>query len=197
MQVNLSEKTALVTGASRGIGRAVASALAEAGADVVVTDIRQDMDESLIGNGDTRVLFRTMDVANRAEVGRVVEEVRGLWGGIDILVNNAGIMGNFALLENQDHERFERDLRVNLSGAFFCAQAVWPDMTAKGWGRIINISSISAQGGAYASPSYGASKAGLLGLTTTLSLEGRPGGHHGQCRLARPDRYGTGPRPWR
>ena len=94
------------------------------------------------------------------------------FGGIDILVNNAAIMGNFGKLECQSLQFWERDLKVNLSGAFICTQAVWPGMLEKGWGRIINMSSIAGLISAYAHPTYGASKGGLIGLTNSLPLEG-------------------------
>jgi 3-oxoacyl-[acyl-carrier protein] reductase len=87
-------------------------------------------------------------------------------------VNNAAIMENFGRLDSQSLQFWERDLKVNLSGAFICAQAVWPGMREKGWGRIVNMSSIAGLMGAYTHPSYGASKAGLIGLTKSLALEG-------------------------
>ncbi|MEW6264069.1 MAG: SDR family NAD(P)-dependent oxidoreductase [Thermodesulfobacteriota bacterium] len=172
MKIDLTGKAALVTGAARGIGRAVALALARAGADVALTDVRDDIAASEIGQAGARVLARKMDVTRFDEVLKVVKEVRASWGGLDILVNNAAVLDNFALIDRQDPERFERDLRINLTGAFHCAKAVWPGMVEKGWGRIVNVSSITALGGAFAHPSYGASKAGLLGLTTSLALEG-------------------------
>lgn len=197
---SLTGKTALVTGASRGLGQAMALALGRAGADVVVTDLlvegdNLDVDEltqysllaghfaarNEVGTRKTghdlkemgvRSLVLKLDVCKPEEIDAVMAQVRETFGGVDILVNNAAVMENFGLMKNQDHARWERDLRVNLTGAFLCAQAVWPTMLENKWGRIINISSIAGAMGAYAQPSYGASKAGLIGLTRSLALEG-------------------------
>ena len=193
-------KVALVTGASRGLGRSFALAMGDAGADVVVTDLLIEDEEhdkeklaeySLLaghfaGTQDVRTratsveieekgsrsLAFKMDVTKPEEVEKVVAQAKGTFGGLDILVNNAGIMENFALLENQEIDLWERDLKVNLSGAFHCTKAVWPDMIRKKWGRVINISSIAGLIGAFGQPSYGATKAGLIGLTRSLALEG-------------------------
>lgn len=196
----LSGRIALVTGASRGLGRAIARALGDAGADVVVTDLLMegesaDLEELTrysplagyfagrdhiqtrstaeeISSRGTRGMAMKMDVTRLDEIEEVVREVESRWGTIDILVNNAGVMDNMATLQNQEPDRFDRDLRVNLSGAFYCIKAVWPAMKEKGWGRIVNISSITGMTGAFAQPGYGASKAGLIGLTRTLAIEG-------------------------
>ncbi|MFH1091566.1 MAG: SDR family oxidoreductase [Pseudomonadota bacterium] len=196
----LSGKTALVTGASRGLGRAMALALGKAGADVAVTDLLVEDEavdrESLADYGEVtqhfagtdnvrtkstaaeiqkmgpRALGLKMDVTKPEEINQVVGQVENTLGKIDILVNNAGLIGNFAWLEKQTTARWELDLEVNLSGAFHCAQAVWPGMRQRKWGRIINISSVAALLGALAQPGYGATKAGLIGLTSSLALEG-------------------------
>jgi 3-oxoacyl-[acyl-carrier protein] reductase len=197
---SLTGKTALVTGASRGLGRAISIALGRAGADVIVTDLLVEgdsMDEDqLETHGVLAVHFsgtetvRTMDtskkiekfgvrsealkldVTNHQQVSNVVDHVKNHFGTIDILVNNAGVMDNLGLIENQSVDSWERDLRVNLSGAFHCTKAVWTDMKEQKWGRIINISSIVGEMGAYAQPGYGASKAGLIGFSRAQALEG-------------------------
>jgi len=196
----LSGKVALVTGASRGLGRAIALGLGQAGADVVVTDLLVEDDvvdtESLEAYGEvathfagtdqvrtkstaveiqkmgSRSLGLKMDVTKPEEINEVVGQVEKDLGQVDILVNNAGLVGNFALFDKQTSTRWEFDLKVNLSGAFHCAKAVWSGMQKRKWGRIINISSIVAVLGAFAQPGYGASKAGLMGLTRSLALEG-------------------------
>ena len=196
----LSGKTALVTGASRGLGRAMALALGRAGADLVVTDLLVEGDEQApqktaeysllaghfqeqggvytkatadeIKSMGGKSLALKLDVTDADSIKAAMDEVQNNLGGVDILVNNAALMENMALLENQSIEAWERDLRVNLTGALLCSKAVWPGMIEKGWGRIINITSIAGLMGAFAQPSYGASKAGLIGLTKSLALEG-------------------------
>jgi 3-oxoacyl-[acyl-carrier protein] reductase len=198
--MTLSGRTALVTGASRGLGRAIALALGAAGANVAVTDLlveSEHPDKEQLGRysilaahfaGGENVrtmstadeikqmgqksLARQMDVIDPDQIQAVVAGIAAELGEVDILVNNAGVMDNMATMEHQNLQLFERDLKVNLTGAFNCIQAVWPYMKNKGWGRIINISSFVAVSGAFAQPGYGASKAGLIGLTRSLALEG-------------------------
>jgi len=199
MQINLKGKVALITGASRGLGRAIALSLGQAGTDVALTDILlegQDHDTEKLGQysvlaghfaqqgmvktragaqeiqsmGSRSRAFK-MDVADMDEVRRVVQAVEAELGTIDILVNNAAVMDNLGKFEEQQPERWERDLKVNLTGAYNCCKTVWPGMVKKGWGRIINISSVAALMGASLQPSYGATKAGLIGLSKSLAIE--------------------------
>jgi 3-oxoacyl-[acyl-carrier protein] reductase len=199
MQINLKGKVALVTGASRGLGRAIALALGQAGADVALTDILiegQNDDTEKLGQysmlaghfakqgevktrsgaediramGSRSCAFK-MDVADYEEVGRVVRMIETELGPIDILVNNAAVMDNLGKFEEQRPERWQRDLNVNLTGAYNCSKAFWPGMVKKGWGRIINISSVAGLMGASLQPSYGATKAGLIGLSKSLAIE--------------------------
>jgi 3-oxoacyl-[acyl-carrier protein] reductase len=197
LEIDLSGRVALVTGGSRGLGRADALTLARAGANVVVADILVESDDSaaadygplaqaaaaqgLVQTEQTageieamgrRSLALKCDVTDRAQVeatvARAVEEL----GSLDILVNNAGTLDHLGQIGDQSPELWERDLRVNLTGAFNCAQAVWPHMRERGWGRIVNMASVAGTLGGFGQASYATTKAGLIGLTRTLALEG-------------------------
>ena len=118
-------------------------------------------------------------------MARAVEEL----GSVDILVNNAGTLDHVGQLPNQSPELWERDLRVNLTGAFNCAQAVWPHMSEREWGRIVNMASVAGTLGGFGQASYSTTKAGLLGLTRTLAIEGA---RHGiTCNAIVPGVIGT------
>lgn len=164
----LSGKVALVTGASRGIGRAIAVALAEAGADVAVNyHTRQDEAKQVRARIEAmgrRCLAIGADVSRAGEVARLVETVARDIGPVDILVNNAGITRPQALTEISEQD-WDEILTTNLKSYFLVTQAVLPRMRSQAWGRIINLSSVAAQLGGVVGPHYAASKAGILGLT--------------------------------
>jgi 3-oxoacyl-[acyl-carrier protein] reductase len=199
--IDLKGKVALVTGGSRGLGRADCLALARAGADVVVTDILIESDPELDKTAEAsgsalsqvmasqkavyseqtsseiramgrRSVAVKMDVTNRKQVKDVVDQVVNDFGSLDILVNNAGTLDHMATVENQVDALWDRDLNVNLSGAYNCSKAVWPHMKARNWGRIIMMSSIAGSLGGFGQASYSTTKAGLTGLARTLALEG-------------------------
>jgi 3-oxoacyl-[acyl-carrier protein] reductase len=216
IELDLSGRVALVTGGSRGLGRADALTLARAGADVAIADIQLESDESAeeverygalaqvaraqgivyteatareIGELGRRSLALKCDVTDRegvlATVSGVVEEL----GSVDILVNNAGTLDHAAQFHHQRPELWQRDLDVNLTGAFNCAQAVWPHMKERGWGRIVNMASVAGTLGGFGQASYSTTKAGLLGLTRTLAMEGA---RHGiTCNAIVPGVIGT------
>lgn len=168
---NLEGKTAIVTGASRGLGRSMAIGLAKAGADVVVTDI---LDTSKTVN-EIKKLNREsfglkVDVSNKSDVEAMVKNILEKFGNIDILVNNAGILrtGNAEVLDKED---WDKVLKVNLTGQFLCAQAVGRQMIKQKSGSIINIASIAGLGGYASSVPYSASKAGVILMTKTLAVE--------------------------
>jgi 3-oxoacyl-[acyl-carrier protein] reductase len=202
LEIDLSGRVAFVTGASRGLGRAYALTLARAGADVVVADLlveselSEDTDrygplatvarqQGLVHTEETVAEIREMgrralavrcDVTSRDEVDAAVARTVAELGSVDILVNNAGTLDHAAQFQNQSPELWQRDLQVNLTGAFNCAQAVWPHLKERGWGRIVNMASVAGTLGGFGQASYSTTKAGLLGLTRTLAMEG---GRHG------------------
>ena len=165
---DLNGRVALVTGASRGIGAAIAALLAEAGAAVAV-NYRERAKEAdavaadIISKGG-RAVASAADVSQAAAVAKMVAHVTSALGPIDILVNNAGV----AIVRGIDdltEADFDRTIAVNLKSAFLCTQAVLPSMRARQWGRIVNISSGAARGGGAIGVHYNASKAGMEGLT--------------------------------
>ncbi|HET9323215.1 MAG TPA: SDR family NAD(P)-dependent oxidoreductase [Gaiellaceae bacterium] len=197
IEIDLSGRVALVTGGSRGLGRADALTLAHAGADVVVVDILVESDESAaeafgplaqaavasqmvqteavaaqIQGLGRRSLAIKCDVSDAEQVESAVSRTVEELGSLDILVNNAGTLDHLGQLVHQDPDLWERDLRVNLTGAFNCSRAAWPHMKEHGWGRIVNMASVAGTLGGFGQASYSTTKAGLLGLTKTLALEG-------------------------
>ncbi|HEY4174805.1 MAG TPA: SDR family NAD(P)-dependent oxidoreductase [Rhodopila sp.] len=166
--MNLIGRTALVTGASRGIGAAIALALAEAGADVVVNyrerAAEADSVAAVIVAMGRRAMTVAADVSDGAAVARMIHQVTDRLGGVDILVNNAGI-GLVRGIDDLTEADFDRTIAVNLKSVFLCTQAVLPHMRTQEWGRIVNISSGAARGAGGVGPHYNASKAGMEGLT--------------------------------
>ena len=211
MQIDLSGKVAVVTGGSRGLGRADALALAKAGADVVILDllVESETDEEKEAAGgkygmltavmaQTGVVFaektsadiRAMgrkslaikcDVTDRTRVFEVFEQINEEFGGVHILVNNAATLDHTAQVSDQVFELWLRDLNVNLTGAFNCTQAAWPHMKAAGYGRVINMASIAGTNGGFGQLSYSTTKSGMVGFTKTLALEGARHGITSNC----------------
>jgi 3-oxoacyl-[acyl-carrier protein] reductase len=217
IEIDLSGRVAIVTGGSRGLGRADALTLARAGADVAIADI---LVESDAGAGETaerygvlaqaavaqgmvhtestaeeiramgrRALALKCDITDREQVDAMVARVVGELGSVDILINNAGTLDHVGQFHDQSPDLWERDLRVNLTGAFNCAQAVWPHLKERQWGRIVNMASVAGTLGGFGQASYSTTKAGILGLTRTLAMEG--GRHNITCNAIVPGIIGT------
>ena len=193
---DLTGRVAVVTGASRGLGRQDALTLARAGADVVITDILVEDDPDLQKTAEAagsvlaqvavsqgwvhsnstadeirkmgrRSLAIKMDVTNREQIREVFKKVKDEFGKIDILINNAATLDHTAQIPNQSYELWDRDVKVNLTGAFNCTKEAWPYLVENKWGRIIFMSSVAGTLGGFGQASYSATKAGLIGLAKT------------------------------
>jgi 3-oxoacyl-[acyl-carrier protein] reductase len=178
MDLDLAGKTALVTGAGRGNGRATALSLAEQGATVVVNDLEEDVAEetaAAVRESGSDAVGIGADVADEAEIEAMVERGVEELGSIDILVNNAGV-GDAGPFLDERYDDFRLNIEVHLFGSINCTRAVIDDMLEEGYGKIINITSIHTKNGVGMSPQYDVGKYSLLGLTKSLALElGREG----------------------
>ena len=169
----LEGQAAIVTGAGQGIGKAIATRLAQEGADIGIIDLNgekaQATSEELRRMG-RRAVVSVADVANVRAVGAAVNDIVGELGRLDILINNAGLEKRAAFLEITP-EDWQRQLDVNLSGTFYCTQAGAREMAKRGYGRIVNLSSVAGLIGPIDLAAYGAAKAGIVGLTRAAALD--------------------------
>jgi 3-oxoacyl-[acyl-carrier protein] reductase len=169
--MSVSEKTALVTGAARGIGLAIARRLAAGGARVALLDLDREAVEAAARSVGGEAMPVVADVTRAAEVETAVAQVMGRWGRLDVLVNNAGITGrSFPIWELSD-EDWQRVIDVDLTSVFFCCRAAVRVMLPQGSGRIINIASIAGKEGNPTLVPYSSAKAGVIGLTKALAKE--------------------------
>ncbi len=198
---DLSGRVAVVTGASRGLGRQDALTLASMGADVVITDVLVEDDPNLQETAEAqgsmlaqvavsqgwvhsnatadairkmgrKSLAIKMDVTNRDQIRDVFKKVKEEFGKIDILINNAATLDHAAQIPNQSYELWDRDVKVNLTGAFNCTKEVWPYLAENRWGRLVFMSSVAGTLGGFGQASYSSTKAALIGLAKTAALEG-------------------------
>lgn len=171
---DIEGKIALVTGASKGIGRAIALELADKGVMVAINyhtsdKAAEDVVGAIIDQGGESIAIKA-DVSQLNQVLRMVESIEDTWGNVDILVNNAGIINDNLLVRMTD-EAWEKVIATNLNGAFYCTRAVVRKMLRKRWGRIISIGSVVGMRGNIGQSNYAASKAGLIGFTKALAKE--------------------------
>ena len=171
--INLKNKTAIVTGARRGIGRAIALKLAENGANVVVTDIFpedcQKVVEEIKKLGVDGLAIK-VDVTNEQDIVNAVQQAKDKFGKIDILVNNAGIFMQKEL-DKMEASEIEKILNINLKGTILCTKHILPEMKSQKYGKIVNIASIAGFVGFDFSSVYCATKGGLIAMTKELALE--------------------------
>ncbi|MGJ7472298.1 SDR family NAD(P)-dependent oxidoreductase [Pseudomonas fulva] len=178
LNFTLTGRTALVTGAARGIGHAIATALGQAGARVGVCDLDAEAAEAAaarLREAGIEAIGVGADVADEVQVQAMVNQVEALLGGVDILVNNAGIVSTGPLLEVTTAE-WNRVMAIDLNSVFFCAKAVLPGMMARQSGRIINIASVAGKrgGGLLGNSCYAAAKGAVIALTKGLAREAGP-----------------------
>lgn len=175
MVQSLKGKVAFITGAGKGIGKAVALALANEGVNVGLlarteSDLKELMNE--VKNSGVRAAYAAVDISSREDVEQAINKLTNELGAADILINNAGI-GKFATLLEMDPEEWKRIIDVNLMGLYYVTRAVLPQLIEKNRGDIINISSTNGLNGAATSSAYSASKFGVIGLTESLAQEVR------------------------
>jgi 3-oxoacyl-[acyl-carrier protein] reductase len=173
----LKEKVCFITGAAseKGNGRAIAIKLARQGAHVAVGDIQYEKAQAVsdeIKALGVKSLAVNMDLGNYDQIKQGFDQISEEIGSVDILVNNAAIMTNMATISAMEIKAWEKEIAVNLSGAFYCVKQVFDVMAEKKWGRIINVTSVAGVMGGFGQCSYSSSKAGLIGLTKTIALEG-------------------------
>jgi 3-oxoacyl-(acyl-carrier-protein) reductase len=171
--MSLDKKVALVTGAGRGIGRAIAVMLAKEGSDIIVNDVDSGSAEQtaeIIHSVGAKTLVSGANIVKRQEVQTMFDSIKNQFGRLDILVNNAGITRD-NLLVKMTEEEWDQVMAVNLKGVFNCTQLAAKMMTEQNAGKIVNVSSASGQMGNIGQVNYATSKAGIIGMTKTLAKE--------------------------
>lgn len=175
MDFGFDDKTALVTGGGGRIGSEDCKTLAQEGAEVIVLDVDLDSAETVaegVREDDGTARAVECDLTDRGEVEDTVGALREETGGVDVLINNAGMVDARAQLKDYDDDIWDRDVSVNLTGTYNVTREVFPAMCDRGWGRIVNMSSMAGWYGGFGQSSYAATKAALVGFGKTLALEG-------------------------
>jgi 3-oxoacyl-[acyl-carrier protein] reductase len=178
-QQHLSGKIAVVTGAGRGLGRAIADVLSDRGAHVVINDLTLKLATEAVGtirgrSGSASAI--DFDVAEPTQVEKGFHQILADHGRVDILINNAGI-GDFVSFPEISSDKWDRMINIHLKGSFNCCQAVLPAMKARKYGKIVNVSSVAGKRGDFiGNAHYTAAKAGIIGLTKSLALYAAPFG---------------------
>ena len=167
-RIDLAGRTAIVTGAVKGIGRAITAHLQAAGAQVIAWDIDAD---GLAAMADTVAGHAVVDIADSGQVRAAVETAVNAHGRLDILINNAGIVGPPTAALAYPEDAWRQVVDIDLTGTFLCCQAVAPQMVAAGYGRIVNIASIAGKEGTPMLAAYSAAKAGVIAFTKVLGRE--------------------------
>lgn len=175
-QIDLEGRVAVVTGGAAGIGWASVQRLQASGARVSVWDWSEDALRDAAAAPGSGAHVQRVDVSRVEDVQAATESVLAAFGRIDILVNSAGVSGKFGPAVTYPLDDWNRQLAVNLSGSFFCIQAVLPTMLAQGYGRIVNVSSMAGKDGNPFAVAYSSAKAGVIGMTKSLGKELAPQG---------------------
>ena len=186
------KKVALVTGASRGLGRAIAIKLATCGIKVAINYLANDEEANKVAQkiespGGEAMLYKA-DVSDAAAVREMTRQIVKQWGKIDILVNNAGIVRDTLLLRMPD-DAWDEVMNTNLRGAYLCTKYALRSMMEQGWGRIINIASLAGLVGNAGQANYSAAKGGLIAFTKSVAREVGPTEYHRKCHCAGLYRY--------
>jgi 3-oxoacyl-[acyl-carrier protein] reductase len=173
--MSLENKCAVVTGGARGLGREDAIRLAKEGANVAIVDINKNGAEETAHDvqklGRKSIAFG-IDITDLSSIQILAKNVNDELGGAHILINNAATLDNLAQIERMDDVLWQRDLNVNLTGAYYCTKVFFPQMREKKWGRIINMASVAGTLGGFGQASYSTTKAGIIGFTKSIALEG-------------------------